>query len=210
MQEDRVPNSATCAKILNALGLDQKNILENTLSPVAAKKRHKNLLTDAFDDKQFESIFESKHIYFLSALRSTSCTLDQIKSKLSKSCGIGEAEFKKITKELLGIGAIKATATGFELVYRHKSTVPLPFTTEKRKSLQKEFLLKAIQAIDEIAFEERENTTLTLSLNKKDWLQAKRILKEARLKINRLSEKKQPAETVYNICMAAYPVIKLS
>lgn len=208
MQEERVPTVATSLKILKALGLEQPTAADDIRQRIVAKKKQKHLLHDSFDPKEFETMFESNHLYVLSALRSTQFTLSQIKAKLWKSCGVSESDFNKIIRELQSIGAVNATGNSFETVIKHKSTVPIPFTTEKRRKMQQEFLAKAIQAVEEISFEERENATLTLSLSKKDWPQVKRILKEARAKINRLSEKAQPTDTVYNICMASYPVIK--
>lgn len=210
MQEERVPTVATSLKILKALDLDQPNAAEHLQKKIAAKKKQKNLLQDAFDSKLFETLFESQHLYVMAAFRATEVPLEQIKSRLAISCGLAEADFQKVTQDLLRIGALRETGDGFETVIKHKSTVPLPFTTAKLRSLQKEFLGKAIEAVDEIAFEERDNATLTVTLSKKDLPQVKRILKEARAKINRLSEKPGATDAVYNICTAAYPIIKLT
>lgn len=206
MQEERIPTVATSLKILKALGIEQPTAADDIRKRIVAKKKQKNLLQDSFDHKEFETLFELKHLYVLSALRSTQFTLSQIKAKLWKSCGISESDFNKIVTELQSIGAVRATENSFETVIKHKSTVPIPFTTDKRRKLQQEVLTKAIQAVDEIAFEERDNAFLILSLNKKDWPQVKRILKEARAKINKLSEKAKPTDTVYNICTGAFPV----
>ena len=208
MQGERHPTSATLLKILKALGLEDKFSATDFPSASVVNKKRKSLLQDSFDEQAFEKVFESKHIYVLTALRLNGLSLTQIKNKLSKSCGIEEPEFKRILEDLKAIGAIKDTGHGIEVLYKNKSTVPLPFTSEKRKSLQKEFLKRGAESIDSVPFEERENATLTLSINKKDLEQVKRILKEARIKINKLSEKQRDLNAVYNVCMAVYPIVK--
>lgn len=207
MQDDRQPSQKTLAKFLTALDLNQNFKVTDFQSASVVNKKKKALLQDAFDAKDFETVFASKHIYVLTALRLSNLTLAQVKNKLLKFHGIDDADFRNIIEDLKSVNAVSETSRGIEVLYQNKSTVPLPFTSEKRKSLQKEFLNQGAKAIDEVAFEDRVNATLTLSINKNDLHHVERILKEARIKINKLSEKQRDLNAVYNVCMAAYPIV---
>lgn len=210
MKGQRWPSEETAEKILLSLGYASKEaslILADhmALNSLAKKPGH---FPVPFDNQIFETVFNSYHVLILEGLRLNSSNNRAKQKDLRMQLQLSEEQFKKIIEDLLAAGAIRREGSAIEVVYRNKSTVPLPFTTQKRRHIQKDFLRMATDAIDKVPFEGRDNATLTICLRRKDLEQAKQILKEARKKINSLSEKNQDHDIVYNLCTAIYPVIQ--
>ncbi|WP_413288666.1 DUF4423 domain-containing protein [Bdellovibrio sp. HCB337] len=200
MREERFPSSTTCQKILRTLKI-------SSVSVETSRAKRTSLLQNAFEEKVFENLFHSKHIYLLTALRLNTLTSEQIREKFCRMFEINEEEYLCLVDDLKNAGALVEKGPDLEVVFKNKSTVPLPFTSVKRKSMQKEFLHRAADAIEKVSFEDRDNATLTLAFNKKDLPQVKRILQNARMKINRLSEKRRVRDAVYNVSTAVYPIL---
>lgn len=89
------------------------------------------------------------------------------------------------------------------------TTVPIPYTTELRRNLQKKYLDLAHKAVEKVAFEKRDHRTLTFAIHSEDLPAIREIIHEAQSKINKLSEKRRSkVNTVYNFSSALYPVIE--
>ncbi|WP_374073642.1 DUF4423 domain-containing protein [Bdellovibrio bacteriovorus] len=211
MNNTRVATQATARSLLNGLNISpmtQKEILEalDIRRSTAFKATKKSGMT-AFSVQEFENYFDILHIHVLEALN-----LKQFKNvdslpDLAESLNVSLLQLNEVVNRLAQIGAVEIKGDQFNVLYKSFSTVPIPFTTEKRKALQKEFLKKAQDAIDTIPFELRDNSTLTIPLSEKDLASIKMILKRARMRINKVSEKRTKRDQLYNVSLALYPVV---
>lgn len=209
MKGQRIVKHATALSVMNALDLNsetQTQILE-TLAAKRMQRTSKRIPMQNMGTEVFENIFEKTNIHLLASLR-----LRKFKSKrnwglLAHYLHITEEDLLARMSRLERIGAIAIKGASVEVIAKNISTLPIPFTTEKRRAIQQEFLDDAKKAIDEVPFELRDNCTLTIPINSKDLLKIKAILQKARNRINVISEKKSCHEHIYNVSMAVYPVI---
>ncbi len=209
LNEERLPSPRTSLKILKAMDLwTPDNTARLKANAKNLRSRHRDLLMNSFENDLFETLFEAHHIYVLTSLCLNGLSKSRLISHLSKNCGISEVRFKQVTEDLKAIGAIIEEDRKLKVVYKNKSTIPLPFTSEKRKKLQQEFLALASEAIDNFSMEERDNSTLTVAISRQDLPKIRKVLRESHIKINRISESRKVRDAVYNICLAAYPVLK--
>lgn len=207
MNGKRLPTSSTVRKILSAL--DRYDLLTPIEKDLSALKKSKSLpLKDqAFDPQVFEALFDTAHVLTLASLRMHNISVAKLKKVLLPKLRLSESDLEKVLDDLQKAGAIKRFRSEIEVIYKNKSTVPLPFTTQKRREIQKQFLAMAASAIDTVPLSERDNATLSLPIHKDDIEKAKEILQEARNKINQLSEKRKKNDLLYNVCTALYPVV---
>ena len=209
MKRDRIPSPLTADHLLKKMGLSD-NLRINTLKDlqflVSEKRRPKQFA--AMSEKNFEEIFNRKYVLILEALQMRGNTLEKIREKVCSSLKIDNREFDRIIKELKDVGALQDSSTGVDVLQKNTSTVPLPLTSQKRKELQKQFLGMAQEAIEDFDLTYRDNATLTVPLHQDDIEEVKKILAQARRRINSLALKRKAHTHVYNISTALYPVIK--
>lgn len=207
MNGQRLPTLSTTRKLLTILG--KSELLSSVQRELEQRKQSKSphLKHQSFDSHIFESYFNTAHVVTLASLRLPNCALAKLKRNLLPAMRLSEDELEKIFADLELAGAIERNKSGIEVIYKNKSTVPLPLTSQKRRKIQKDFLAMAATAIDTVNIADRDNATLTVPIHKDDLEQAKQILQEARHKINLLSEKRKNNDMVYNVCTALYPVV---
>lgn len=210
MNGERVPSPETARKILENIGMDPVEIdqiieASDGLKPI---RKNNRLLQNAFDHETFEKVFASQHVLVLAALRLEDLTPEELQEKICKKLVLTQEHYAEIVEDLVSVGALAKAGEKIKVVFKNKSTVPLPLTSQKRRAIQQEFLQMASQAIDDVPFDARENATLTLSVNRSDLDKVKEILKEARTKINTLCESNNKRDAIYNVCTALYPVIQ--
>lgn len=210
MNGERMPSPKTARKVLESMGIENTQIDQfmKELDDYKPVRKSSRLLQNAFDHEVFDKVFASHHVLVLAALRLEDLAPEELQAKICLSLNISAARYAEIIEDLISAGALMKFKDRLRVVFKNKSTVPLPFTSEKRRALQQDFLKMASQAIDNVSFESRENATLTLSVSQGDLEKVKEILKDARAKINTLCERNNKRDAIYNVCTALYPVIQ--
>nr|BFD63737.1 hypothetical protein BdHM001_24180 [Bdellovibrio sp. HM001] len=209
MSGKRLVKQATALSVMTALNLDQETqtqVLE-LLSKKRTQRKPRTSSMQNIDTEVFENIFEKTNILILASLRLNKFRQKRNWKYLAHQLALPEEELQLRIGRLERIGAVSINETAVEVLAKNISTLPIPFTTEKRKTVQQEFLEDAKKAIDEVPFELRDNCTLTVPISSKDLLKIKQILQKARHRINVISEKKSNHEHIYNISMAVYPAV---
>ena len=79
-------------------------------------------------------------------------------------------------------------------------------TNVARRSLQQHLLDKAKVAIDTVKFEERENASLTVAVNKSLLPEIKKRIHKFKDEINELAMSHGKADEVYQACIAFFPL----
>ncbi|WP_415061502.1 TIGR02147 family protein [Bdellovibrio sp.] len=219
-------DATTLGRILKGQGLPSRESVERFAAKLRLNSDEQRELLDAFqaskeeqkkeqksksfnpiDDGIFENFFEWYYPIILESLRAHA-TSQNLPEFLNKN-HVSQQALDQAIQQLLHLKLIKMNADNeLTKVGFGSTTIKIPTTSEKRKEIQKKYLELAMNAIDEVPFSQRENTTLTVALNKDDLCKISQIMQAARTRIGRLSEKrKDKGDTVYNITMAIYPVL---
>lgn len=83
------------------------------------------------------------------------------------------------------------------------------FTSWAQKNLQKEVLSKAIDAIEEVPYELRSNTSMTMAIDTAKLPQAIEMIKEFRRNLAQLLSRGSEPNQVYNLGIALYPLTNI-
>jgi DNA-binding transcriptional MerR regulator len=78
-------------------------------------------------------------------------------------------------------------------------------TNDFRKNSQKQLLFKAIEAVDEVDFSQRVNSTLTIAIDSSELPLYKQKIKNFIDELNQMSEKTPYPKDVYQLCIALFP-----
>ncbi|MEK2645835.1 TIGR02147 family protein [Bdellovibrio sp. BCCA] len=211
MTNKRLATHATAVTLLKNLNTpatvqtDILNELENRRKNSSRPSKKNGM--QSFSVQEFETYFDILHIHTMESLNLLQFRSTRQTPALAESLGVSLIQLNEVINQLIGIGAVRIVGDQFEVLYKSFSTVPLGFTSEKRKNLQKEFLKKAHDAIDLVPFELRDHSTLTIPVSEKDLNAIKAILKRARARINGISEKRTKRDQLYNVSLALYPVV---
>lgn len=195
----RIPSDETVAKWVDCLKLSAEEA--DALKNAVAETHSFNPLNAEF----FESTYSWVHPILLEALKlpNTSRNLPMLAELFGMS--IGEVEQTIAFLENHQILQKNTQGTGY--TPSNLTTVQIPYTSDLRRNLQKKYLEMAQKALDEVPLEKRDNSTLTVAIHTDDIPAMKDIIREARLKIHRLAEKrKNQLNAVYNFSSAFYPI----
>ncbi len=206
-----LPSRESVERFASKLRLSQEEqrelIVAFQASKEEQKKEQKSKSFSPIDDGVFEDYFEWYYPIILEALRAPT-TRAKLSILLDKY-QVSKQALDEALNHLVNLNLIKLNAENeYVKAGFGSTTVHIPTTSAKRKEIQKKYLELAIKAIDEVPFNQRENTTLTVALNKEEMHKISQIMQAARARIGRLSEKKKDkCDSVYNITMAIYPIL---
>lgn len=121
--------------------------------------------------------------------------------------GISEAEANEHLQCLERLSVVERQDDGtFGIKSSHNSTVHTQAPHEALYLLQKDFLEKAIIALEDCPFEKRSQNTLTFAFRKKDLDQINKIIYRCIREVNELSvEAAGDCDEVYNLTVALVP-----
>lgn len=129
---------------------------------------------------------------------------------ISRSLGISTAEAKTAVERLIRLELIEAREDG---VWVNKSgsntTVGNEFTDVAFRKLQKSILEKAIVALEEIPFDLRDQTSMTLATDPSLMPEAKKRIKQFRRSLTAFLESAPKKKAVYHLGLSLYPISKI-
>ena len=129
---------------------------------------------------------------------------------IAKTLRITPAEVQIATERLLRLEMIEITPEGkwIDQSNGHTTTLGSNFTASAFKNLQRQILEKAIQALDEVPFEKRSQTSLTMAINPDRIPEAKKKLVEFQRGLNRFLGEgaRTESDEVYHLSLSLYPV----
>ncbi len=130
---------------------------------------------------------------------------------MARTLGVKAFEIKLALERLERLGFIEINPEQIELIRTDNEWFNYQNTNHARKMMQKQLLHKAIEAIDEVDFQQRVNSSLTFSLNENDLPLFKEKMKEFISEISSLEESLTSEKThVYQLCNALYPLSRSS
>jgi uncharacterized protein (TIGR02147 family) len=194
-----VPSEKTVEKWVECLKLTPQEA--DVLKAAVLEANSFNPLNPDF----FESTYSWAHPILLEALKLPN--ISQNLHSLSELLHMTPDQLEQTITYLKTHQVLQKNPQGPGYTPSNLTTVQIPYTTELRRNLQKKYLEMAQKAIENVPMEKRDNSTLTVAIHTDDIPAMKDIIREARLKIHRLSEKrKSQLNAVYNFSSALYPV----
>lgn len=195
----RVPADETVAKWVECMKLSPEEAL--ALRSSVSETNSFNPMNAEF----FESTYSWAHPILLEALKLPNATTKL--PMLADLFGMSLPELEQTIAYLHSHQILQKNSEDAGYTPSNLTTVQIPYTTELRRNLQKKYLEMAKTAIEEVPMEKRDNSTLTVAIHTDDIPAMKEIIREARLKIHRLAEKrKNQLNAVYNFSSALYPI----
>lgn len=175
----------------------------NDLSP-EADSADTNYYSIGLDS--FQIISEWYHFAILELLKVKNYKQDP--KWIAKALGITVNEVNIAFERLVRVGILERKNGKYKDIANGNTTWNQSyFTTDAKKKLQKTLLEKAIFSLHTVPIEERDNTSMTMAINKKDVAKAKKIITEFRRKFSNILERDQSkVDSVYQLAVAFYPL----
>ncbi|WP_374001319.1 TIGR02147 family protein [Bdellovibrio bacteriovorus] len=195
----RIPSDETVEKWVDCLKLSSEETAE--LKNAITETHSFNPLNADF----FESTYSWVHPILLETLKLPNAPRNL--PLLAELFGMSVEKIEQTISFLENHQILHKNPHGPGYTTSNLTTVQIPYTSDLRRNLQKKYLEMAQKALEEVPLEKRDNSTLTVAIHTDDIPAMKDIIREARLKIHRLAEKrKHQLNAVYNFSSAFYPV----
>jgi DNA-binding MarR family transcriptional regulator len=163
----------------------------------------KELYFSMSEDK-LELLNDWSHFALLELIKTKSFNPDP--SKIARRLRLTPIHVGFVIERLLRLGLIDKN---FKLKKASLEWNDLEKTTVARKLLQKSFLEKASEAIDRVAFEDRENSSLTVAISREKIPDLKKEILRFKNRLDDLCAEHNSKDEVYQLCIALYPLSEL-
>jgi transcriptional regulator with XRE-family HTH domain len=168
-------------------------------------KANNNVEYKQIDEEFFEPISDWYYFAILELL--------QVKGRkvtprwIAMQLGITAAQVHFAMERLESLGCTKQDAeNSWTVTQPNQKWSTQAFTSESRKQLQKQFLSKAIEAIDACPFEKRENSSLTLAMDKNLIPTLKKKIQAFKQEVLQLASDSKNYNSVYQLNLALFPL----
>ena len=169
-------------------------------------QRMDSAIFSRLQDDEFEFLSQWHHFAILELAKLKKFNPDPL--KIAQRMGLHLEEARSAIERLERMKLIQVKGKKWRLLSPDNTWSNTSLSSEARRRLQKELLLKAVDAIDQIPFTERENGSLTVAIKKKRMPEFKEKLKQVRAE---LADFFQPIgvddlDEVYQLTLALFPV----
>lgn len=209
LNNQKQPGSRLTKRLANRIGIEPSVTETLIKNPLSLKNLPKAKAGDyrLIEDDQFHAI---SHWYYYAILEILEIddaihTLDWISKKL----GISKPITKTAIDRMARLGFVekknrkwidktggKTTALGKEL------------TSAARRIHQKELLQKGIEALEATPIDLRDQSSMTMAINKSEIPKVKELVTEFRRNLSRYLNSSKNKDEVYNLVISFYPVTK--
>jgi uncharacterized protein (TIGR02147 family) len=193
--------SRTIINLCRKLGMGPDEIQKFINAPQKPQRR-RDLFT-SLDIDNFKIISEWYHFAILELVRLDDFVPDA--QWIAKTLKITFAEALAAVERLKRVGLISETAGRWQ-INGFNTTTNNNFTNEALKKLQKQFLEKAIQALDEVPYQERDQSGMTMAVSSDRLEKAKEKIKKFRRDLMDFLEGGEEKDRVYQLTISLFPV----
>jgi len=129
---------------------------------------------------------------------------------IAKTLGISINEAKIAIDRLKRVGILKVNKDDKWVNHASQFTTTIgnDFTNRGLKKLQKQILMKALDALEEVHLEERDQTGMLMAMHKKQLPEIKQMIKNFRRKLCSYVNKAKSKDAVYQLGISFYPLTK--
>lgn len=200
----------TILYLAKALGLSPRQLAQFHIP--SGRTNHKvkeNLKFQPIELDTFEVVSDWYHDAILELTK-----VKQFKSDtawIAKVLGISKREVSTAIKRLECLKLLKTKEKDKWLdESQFNTTIKNDFTTVALRKLQRQVLEKALVALEQVPYEKRDQSSVTLSINSHDFPQIKKIICDFRRKLSHYLQKKGSVPTqVYQLGISFYPLTNI-
>lgn len=126
---------------------------------------------------------------------------------IARKLGISKSEVLIAKKRLLNVGLLQIQNDGNWVDLSGAiTTIQNTYTNSAYKNLQKQILSKAINAVNEIPFQKRTQSSMTMAIDSNLIEDAKALTTEYRRNLCKLLKSSEKRDSVYHLSISLYPV----
>jgi len=203
LRGERSMNLVTFKKVAESLNWAPSE--QARLSPVSQRARlaeYRQLTLD-----HFEVISEWHHYAILELTQIRGFKPDV--AWVAQALGITPVEARSAVERLERLGFLKITSSGKWIDESGAvTTVGNEFTAMAFRRLQKQVLEKAMEALESVPLELRDQSSMTMAVNSKRISAAKERIKKFRRKLCAYLKSGGPKDQVYHLGVSLYPVTR--
>lgn len=195
-------------KLGDRLGLDPAelnnytNIPNDPTSRISQKKHYLQLAMDSF-----EVIAEWYHFAILELIRIEGFKPDQ--RWIAKKLGISHQEVNLAVERLTRVGLLhisKDQKTWTESAGERLTVITPQESSRAQRILQRQILEKAIDALEYVPVDRRDQTAMTMAIDMRRLPEAKERIKKFRRSIAKYLSRSSSRHEVYNLSISLYPI----
>ncbi|MBL6991572.1 MAG: TIGR02147 family protein [Bacteriovoracaceae bacterium] len=129
---------------------------------------------------------------------------------VANTLGITTSEVNLARERLIRVGILEITKDGqwVELTDGKMTTIGNEFSSGAFRKLQRDILQKALDALEETPMQERDQTSMTFSIDSQKLPKAREMIKDFRRTLARFLGKSKTKDRVYHLGISLYPVSK--
>lgn len=161
-------------------------------------------------DDEFELLSEWHHFAIIELAKTKDFEFDI--AKIAKRLGIHSEEVRDAIARLqrLGFVHVQAEQKKIKLLSPHTSWSNTRKTSIARKKFQRELIEKGLEAIDHVPFEFRDNSSLTVAINKERIPEFKEKIRQMRKELADFLQKdgEENLDEVYQLTIGLFPLTK--
>ena len=129
---------------------------------------------------------------------------------MAKQLGLTTPEVNMALERLQRLNLLERDEEGaWRVTSNNVSTLANKFTNVALRKLQKQILSKAIDALDEVDYSQRDQSSLTVAIRVDELEQVKEMITQLRRAVNQKFEERTDLDAVYNLTIGFYPLTKV-
>lgn len=179
------------------------------LAPDEARKLVAEGVNSGFnliEDEKFRLIADWSHFAILELVKIRSTQADP--KLIAKRLGLHIEEVRTALARLERFGFIAIEDKKIKLLSPNNDWSNVKHTSEAKKNLQRQFLQKSLEALDEIDFSERDHGSVTIAVAYSQMPQFKKRLAELREQLAEEFQLNNKFDEVYQLTISFYPITK--
>lgn len=199
---------STLSKVLNGQRKIGSRARETLMSKFGIEPGGAEEYFDQINDKDFDQIPEWYDTAILEQITVTG--FKATRSSLAKVFDLELSQIDSALARLKTLSLIRVSRSGLvkDATSGQTTNIDPRTTTAVKRSLQKQFLKKAIQSIDLDPLDERDMTTITCAIDVEKIAEAKARIKAFRREMADFLTSGRKSNRTYNMTIAFYPLTK--
>jgi transcriptional regulator with XRE-family HTH domain len=128
----------------------------------------------------------------------------------ARALGLRPTEVRAAVERLARLGFIELLPNGtWKSQSGNHTTLNSPFSPAALRKMQTQTLSQAIEALDLVPIDQRDQSTMTMAISTRLLPQAKERIKQFRRDLGRFLQESEPTDEVYHLTISLYPVSKV-
>lgn len=161
----------------------------------------------SLSEEEFETIGDWKTFAIIELAKTINFNPDP--KNIAKRLGVHVEEVRASIDRLKNLGYIQIHESGWKLLAPNTTWTNTTTTTEARRRYQKSILEKGLLAIDQIPFDQRDNGSLTIAIEKSRIPEFKEKLLKIRQELGAIFQPSDHrSDEVYQLTIALFPLTK--